>query len=198
MFKDNKDGSTHYQNDGCGEPAHNDFVASATHDELCDGALKHYERLSRMSNEWYSLIPKVIEFYRGHGGKNNDAPKEKDWEKRFNEQFGDRLNKVEGNQKIVKTGTKIADITDFIQSEIDCNECTFEKKGGLGNFDSHTCMKGWEKEKAVAEWWLNKLSEALEAQKNEIVDEIRKTYLNTTNESLISATEVISLITKNK
>lgn len=26
-FKDSKEGSTHYQNDGCGEPAHNDKVA---------------------------------------------------------------------------------------------------------------------------------------------------------------------------
>ena len=32
-FKDTKEGQTHYQNDGCGEPAHNNFIDSRTEKE---------------------------------------------------------------------------------------------------------------------------------------------------------------------
>ena len=42
--------------------------AQATHDELCDGALEHYERLSSECSDWSSVIPEAIEFYRKHGG----------------------------------------------------------------------------------------------------------------------------------
>lgn len=42
-------------------------TANATHDELCDGALEHYQRLSDECHHWYSLIPRMIEFYRKYG-----------------------------------------------------------------------------------------------------------------------------------
>jgi hypothetical protein len=43
----------------------------ATHDDICDNALRHYVKLTnhyvKLTNnvhEWHSLIPKTIEFYR--------------------------------------------------------------------------------------------------------------------------------------
>ena len=34
------------------------------HDELCDGALKHYDEVSKIASTWNSLIPKAIEYYK--------------------------------------------------------------------------------------------------------------------------------------
>ncbi len=45
-------------------------VCEATHEELCDSALKHYEELAKKCSDWYSLVPKAIEFYKQHGNKN--------------------------------------------------------------------------------------------------------------------------------
>jgi len=39
----------------------------ATHEELCDSALAHYERIAEQASEWNSLVPKAIEFYRVYG-----------------------------------------------------------------------------------------------------------------------------------
>jgi hypothetical protein len=36
----------------------------ATHDDICDNALRHYVKLTNNVHEWHSLIPKMIEFYR--------------------------------------------------------------------------------------------------------------------------------------
>lgn len=38
--------------------------------------------------------------------------------KRFDEKFGDEFNNVAGNQKIIKTATKIDDVQDFLTSEV--------------------------------------------------------------------------------
>lgn len=37
--------------------------------------------------------------------------------KRFDKKFGDQFNNVLGNQKIIKTGTKIEDILSFLNSQ---------------------------------------------------------------------------------
>ena len=44
-----------------------DGPAQATHNDICDGALKHYEKLSNNACSWMNTIPKVIEFYRKYG-----------------------------------------------------------------------------------------------------------------------------------
>ena len=42
---------------------------SASHEELCDQALQHYERLAKECSSWNSVIPKAIAFYRANGRK---------------------------------------------------------------------------------------------------------------------------------
>jgi len=39
----------------------------ATHEEICDGALTHYEKLATECHSWYSVVPKAIEFYKQYG-----------------------------------------------------------------------------------------------------------------------------------
>ena len=39
----------------------------ATHEELCDQALKHYEELSKKNSDWLSTIPIAIKFYKKYG-----------------------------------------------------------------------------------------------------------------------------------
>lgn len=41
-----------------------DDCAAATHDEICDGALRHYEEISTKACEWCSTVVHAIEFYR--------------------------------------------------------------------------------------------------------------------------------------
>ena len=36
----------------------------ATHDEICDRALQHYDALPKAGYGWLSTIPQAIEFYR--------------------------------------------------------------------------------------------------------------------------------------
>jgi len=36
----------------------------ATHEEICDKALRHYEKLAKECCHWDSVIPKAIEFYK--------------------------------------------------------------------------------------------------------------------------------------
>ena len=36
----------------------------ATHEEICDFAIKHYEKISSICCDWLSTIPKAIEFYK--------------------------------------------------------------------------------------------------------------------------------------
>ena len=42
-------------------------TVQATHEEICEGALKHYERISKECCDWSSAIPKAIEFYKEYG-----------------------------------------------------------------------------------------------------------------------------------
>ncbi len=39
----------------------------ATHEEICDGALLHYEALAKECCHWNSVVPKAIEFYKKYG-----------------------------------------------------------------------------------------------------------------------------------
>lgn len=44
MFKDTKEGTTHYQNDGCGEPAHNNlWIGKALAEQLRMEKLEHLD-----------------------------------------------------------------------------------------------------------------------------------------------------------
>lgn len=45
----------------------NDNVASATHEEICDQALEHYDSLAKEGSHWNSTVPRAIEFYKQHG-----------------------------------------------------------------------------------------------------------------------------------
>lgn len=42
-------------------------TAEATHEEICDQALEHYESLAKECSHWDSVVPKAIEFYKQHG-----------------------------------------------------------------------------------------------------------------------------------
>ena len=39
-----------------------------THEEVCEDALKHYEKLASECCDWYNVVPEAIEFYRKNGG----------------------------------------------------------------------------------------------------------------------------------
>jgi hypothetical protein len=54
-------------------------ACQATHDEICDGLLSHYESLATECHHWSNGIPRAIEFYRKYcGGKlSNDKLYEK-------------------------------------------------------------------------------------------------------------------------
>jgi len=41
-----------------------DVAVNASHIELCNAALKHYEEISREAMYWSSLVPEAIKFYR--------------------------------------------------------------------------------------------------------------------------------------
>ena len=38
--------------------------SQATHEEICDQALIHYEKISKETCDWNSVVPKAIKFYR--------------------------------------------------------------------------------------------------------------------------------------
>ena len=40
-----------------------------THDQICDGALKHYRRLSDECCDWLNTVEGAIEFYRKYGNQ---------------------------------------------------------------------------------------------------------------------------------
>ena len=46
-----------------------DKPAKATHKEICDQALVHYEKISVAQSEWNSVVPKAILFYRDYAEK---------------------------------------------------------------------------------------------------------------------------------
>jgi len=46
------------------------LVGKATHEEICDSALRDYLRISSDVCEWNSTIEKAIKFYRQFGDKN--------------------------------------------------------------------------------------------------------------------------------
>ncbi len=39
----------------------------ASHADICDGALRHYESISNEACSWCSTVPKAIAFYKQHG-----------------------------------------------------------------------------------------------------------------------------------
>ena len=45
--------------------------AKATHEEICDHALKHYKKISMEHPicEWCSTVPRAIKFYKKYGEK---------------------------------------------------------------------------------------------------------------------------------
>jgi len=45
----------------------NERACQATHEEICDKALRHYEKLASEVSCWNSLIPRAIKFYRKYG-----------------------------------------------------------------------------------------------------------------------------------
>ena len=41
-----------------------DRTCQASHEEICDNALSHYEQLSSECHDWLSTVPKAIKFYK--------------------------------------------------------------------------------------------------------------------------------------
>jgi len=39
-------------------------ACQASHEEICNQALRHYEKLAKEYSCWNSLIPKAIEYYK--------------------------------------------------------------------------------------------------------------------------------------
>lgn len=52
--------------------------AEATHEQICDQALLHYESLAKECCSWSSVVPRAIKFYRQYGSESNIALREKD------------------------------------------------------------------------------------------------------------------------
>jgi len=52
-----------------------DRCCKASHEEICDGALEHYEELSAKCHDWLSTIPQAIKFYKKYGGPIRDEEK---------------------------------------------------------------------------------------------------------------------------
>jgi hypothetical protein len=52
-----------------------DLQKQASHEEICDGALKHYEEVSKEVCSWCSTIPRAIEFYKKFGNKDQAIAK---------------------------------------------------------------------------------------------------------------------------
>lgn len=50
------------------------------------------------------------------------------WELAFDEKFGDPFNNVAGNQKIVKTGTNIEEVKDFISSTLSSSKAKWKEE----------------------------------------------------------------------
>ena len=48
-----------------------------THEEICNDALEHYEKLASECHDWYNVVPKAIEFYKKAGGETILANDEK-------------------------------------------------------------------------------------------------------------------------
>lgn len=44
-----------------------DGAIKATHEELCNQALKHYEELASEYSHWNSVVPKALEYYQDFG-----------------------------------------------------------------------------------------------------------------------------------
>ena len=42
----------------------NHKTSQATHEEVCDQALEHYEEISKKAKHWSSTVPTAIEFYK--------------------------------------------------------------------------------------------------------------------------------------
>lgn len=42
-------------------------LGQATHEEICDSALRQYERIAKEACDWCSTVPRAIEFYKKHG-----------------------------------------------------------------------------------------------------------------------------------
>ena len=51
------------------EQAKESQAAQATHKEICEGALEHYEKLAAECHDWYNVVPKAINFYMQYGEK---------------------------------------------------------------------------------------------------------------------------------
>lgn len=47
-------------------------TAAVSHEEICDGALKHYEELADKCHDWYSVVPRAIRFYKKYGPEIKD------------------------------------------------------------------------------------------------------------------------------
>lgn len=69
-------------------------AAQATHEDICKGALGHYEELAAACHHWYNAIPKAIEFYREHGGDHNRTLTEVATEKRASAVDAHLRNKI--------------------------------------------------------------------------------------------------------
>lgn len=51
-------------------PSHTEEVLKeASHEELCDDMLEHYDQISKEVCHWNSGVPEAIKFYKEYGGK---------------------------------------------------------------------------------------------------------------------------------
>jgi len=84
----------------------------ATHDEICDKALEHYEDLARQCHHWSSTVIHAIEFYKKYGGEIEPITEET---LDFTE-----IDEVFSKQK------KIKNVIKFVAPKNDEHHCTFD------------------------------------------------------------------------
>lgn len=124
-FKDTKEGQTHYENDGCGEPEHNKPMETKSKCcELCEGNHRNFTGVARVECRCHTPLPT-----------------EDSWEEEFEKQF-----KVEGDERYGRTkhhntvlDRQIIFIKDLLRTQI---KLAYEKehKNALENMYSEDEM----------------------------------------------------------
>lgn len=97
-------------------------TSEATHDDICNGAIKHYEQLAAECSNWMSTIPNAIEFYRKFGKKGYiDALLQTETQKAREEERGRVIYSIEllkGNNGMIQGDRLIEVIGNYDNSNL--------------------------------------------------------------------------------
>ncbi|MCK5612489.1 hypothetical protein KAR91_62025 [Candidatus Pacearchaeota archaeon] len=78
----------------------NTAPVAATHEEICDGALRHYEELAKKHSHWMNTIPIAINFYKryGVGYENREVS--------MDPEANEKIEKIAAEQKLQREAAK--------------------------------------------------------------------------------------------